>query len=71
MTAAHLQEVHRRRHLLVQPMLLSLMLLLLVHQHPMLLLRLVQPVLLPLVHLLVLEGQALPWLLLLVTQLLR
>ena len=56
MTAAHLQEVHRRRHLLVQPMLLSLMLVLLVHQHPMLLLQLVRPVLLPMVHLLVLEG---------------
>ena len=36
----------------------------------MLLLRLVQPVLLPMVHLLALKGQALPWLLLLVTQLL-
>ena len=71
MTAAHLQEAHRRRHLLVQPMLLNLMLVLLVHQHPVLLLGLVQPVLPPLVHLLVLKGQTLPWLLLLVTQLLR
>ncbi len=31
MTAAHLQEVHRRRHLLVQPMWLCQMLVLLVH----------------------------------------